>query len=141
MRHLGAEQAPAQLAESSHVAALFGGALELLQLAAVEVEKTQRDAVGMHDKLALGPVNDLGLLDFRLDEHRLPRQRVLRRGERRLVFVAQRKVQHVVERPAQAQSFELARKACRRHPACRIASISTSAPRGSPETPTAARAG
>src|SRR5207237_8111658 len=113
------------------------GALELLQLAAVEVEKAQHQAVGVHHQLAARAEGDLGALDSRLNQDRLARRRLLRRGEGGLVLVAQRQVQDEIEPGAQAEFLE----SCRLHPLCRIASISTTAPRGSPETPTAARAG
>ena len=137
MRHLGAEPAAAHFAEGPHAQALLSRALELLQLAAVEIEKAQHHAVGVHDQLAARPVDDLGPLDLRLDEHRLSGRRAVRCSQRRPVLVAQRQVKHKVEARAQPEPVELARL----HPECRMASISTSAPRGSPETPTAARAG
>src|SRR5205085_8878746 len=137
MRHLDPEPSAAYLAESAHAAALLGGALELLQLAAVEIEKAQHHAVGVHDELAAGPEGDFGLVDARFDEHRLSGWRPLRSGQRGFILVAQRKVQHEIEARAQPEFLECSAL----HPACRMASISTSAPRGSPATPTAAREG
>jgi len=93
-------------------------------------------------------VRDFGFLHPRLHLDRPARRRLAGLREHGLVLVAQRKVEHQVERRAQPQLRQLAlnrlrRLACARrlHPACRIASISTSAPRGRPATPTAARAG
>src|SRR5439155_337341 len=120
-----------------HAQALLSRALELLQLVAVEIEKAQHHAVGVHDQLAARPVGDLGPLDLRLDEHRLSGRRAVRCSQRRPVLVAQRQVKHKVEARAQPEPVELARL----HPECRMASTSTSAPRGNPATPTAARAG
>ena len=141
VRHLGAEPAAAHFAEGAHAQAFFSRALELLQLAAIEIEKAQDHAIGVHDQLAARPVGDFGPLELRLDEHRPSGRRAVRRGQRRPVLVAQRQVKHEVEARAQPELVELACAPRRLHPECRMASISTSAPRGSPETPTAARAG
>ena len=138
MGHLGAEEARAHLAEGAHELALLRGALELLQLARIEMEKAQHQAFGMHDELPLGAVHDLRLEHRCLDAHRPALRRRSGARERRLVLVAQRQVQDEVEARAQPELFELARGL---HPLCRMASISTSAPRGRPATPTAARAG
>src|SRR5437667_5796755 len=122
MRHLGAEPAAAHFAEGPHAQAFLSRALELLQLAAVEIEKAQHHAVGVHDQLAARPVGDLGSLDLRLDEHRLSGRRAVRCSQRRPVLVAQRQVKHKVEARAQPEPVELAGL----HPECRMASISTS---------------
>ena len=130
--------AAAHLAVGAHQPALLGGALELLELARVEMEEAQRKPLRVDHELAAWTEGDFGALDARLHEHGTAREGVLRRGESSLVFVAQRQVQDKIEARAQAQLFELARGL---HPLCRMASISTSAPRGRPATPTAARAG
>src|SRR2546430_17453852 len=101
------------------------------------MKNTAHHAVGGHDQLAGRPVGAPGSLALRLDEPRLSGGRAVRCSQRRPVLVAQRQVKHKVEARAQPEPVELARL----HPECRMASISTSAPRGSPETPTAARAG
>src|SRR5260221_8129198 len=148
MRHLGAEPAAAHFAESAHLQTLVRRALELLQLARIEIEEPQNQALCAHDQLAARAIFDLDAFDPRLDGDRPARGRVARSEDSRLVLVAQRKVQDEIEARPQAELLELKRQplwgrhACLRfHPACRIASISTSAPRGSPATPTATRAG
>ena len=137
MRHLDAEPAAADLAEGAHLATLLDRALELLQLAAVEVEEAKDDAIGMHDQLAPRPEGDFGALDARFNQHGRARRCAIGRRHPGLVLVAVRQVQHEVEARAQPELRE--RRAL--HPACRMASISTSAPRGSPATPMAARDG
>src|SRR5205823_14059259 len=100
-------------------------------------ERAQRRAVGVQRHLAARAGAARGSLAPGLDEHRLSGRRAVRCSQRRRVLVAQRQVKHKVEARAQPEPVELARL----HPECRMASISTSAPRGSPETPIAARAG
>src|SRR4051812_8004890 len=106
MRHLCAEPACAHLAICAHALARLGGALELLELAAVEVEKSQYHAVGVDDQLAARAEGDLGALYRSLDQHWLAGRRVLRIGERRFVLIAQRQVEHEVEPRAQPELFE-----------------------------------
>jgi hypothetical protein len=69
---------------------MLGGALELLELAAVEVEEAQRHALGMHHQLALRAVHHVRAHDARLHQHGLTGGRRLGRNEHRLVLVAQR---------------------------------------------------
>src|SRR2546423_8066775 len=108
----------------------------------MEMEETQHQALGSDDELTLAPEYDAHPLDASFNQRRLAGWRGVRRGKDGLVLVAQRQVQHAIEPRAQPQLLELAgRRGCRLHPACRIASLSTSAPRGRPATPTAARAG
>src|SRR5690349_16665822 len=137
MRHLDTEPATAELAEGAYPAAFFRRALELLQLAAVEVEEAQDHAVGMHHELTARSKGDVGALDPRFDQHRLAWRRPVGRGKLGFVLVAQRQMQHEVEARAQPEL----RKRAAFHPVCRMASISTSAPRGRPATPMAARDG
>jgi hypothetical protein len=106
MRHLGAEEARANLAERPHQQPLVRGALELLELAAVEVEEAQHQAFGVHDQLPLRPVHDLRLQHRGLHAHRPARRRRLRRGEDGFVLVAQRQVQHPIEARAQPELVE-----------------------------------
>src|SRR4051794_23621377 len=138
MGHFGAEEARAHFAVCAHEQALLRGALKLLKLARIEIEKAQHQSLGVHDELPLGAVQDLCFKYLCFDAHRPALRRGLRRGERRLVLVAQGQVQDEVEARAQPEFFELARGL---PPLCRMASISTTAPRGRPATPTAARAG
>ena len=69
MDHLGAEEAGPHFAESAHEQSFVRRALELLQLAAVEIEEAQHQALGVHDELALRAVFDLGIQHARLDQH------------------------------------------------------------------------
>src|SRR2546429_1364761 len=69
MRHLGAEPAAAHFAEGTHAQAFFGRTLELLQLAAIEIEKAQVHAIGVHGQLAARPAGYFGPLELRLDRH------------------------------------------------------------------------
>ena len=101
------------------------------------MKETQHQPLGIHDELALAAEDDGRTLHACLNQHRMPGRRGMNRGEDGLVLVAQRQVQDEVEAGAQPQLLELPGL----HPACRMASISTSAPRGSPATPTAARDG
>ncbi len=137
VRHFGAKQAAANLPEGSHAQAFFYGVLELRKLAVVKVKETQHQPVGVHEELTLAAEYDGRTLHARLDQHRTAGRRAVDGGEHGLVLVAQRQMQHEVEARTQPQLLQLARL----HSACRMASISTSAPRGRPATPTAARDG
>ena len=84
MHHLRAEKAGAHLAEGAHQLPLVGGALELPQLAAVEIQEAQHQAFGVHHELALRPVFHFDLQHARLDLHGLPGRRRVRSGVRRV---------------------------------------------------------
>ena len=75
MGHLGAEPSRAHFAERAHVQALLGGALELLQLAAVEVEEAQCQrlafALGVHQQLTPGAIGHLDAPHRGLHQDRL----------------------------------------------------------------------
>ena len=137
MRHLHAEQSTPHFAERAHVASLLDGALERVQLKVAEAEEFEDQALGVHDQLAAAAVGDLRAIHARVDQRVPARWHVPRPEHFRFVLVAQRQVQDEVEARTQPQLLQLARL----HPACRMASISTSAPRGRPATPTAARDG
>ena len=106
MRHFRAEKARAHFAERAHPQALLGGALELLELAAVEVEKAQHQALGMHYELPLRSIHDLCFQNLGLDAHRLPCRRRVGRRKEGLVLVAQRQVEHEVEARAQPELLQ-----------------------------------
>src|SRR6185312_10649744 len=153
------------LAEEPH--ALPGG--ELLHLARIEMEEAHPElalAIGeLHDQRAASAVLDLRFDHARLDQHRLSGARLGERREPGLVLVAQRQVQHQVEPGAHAELLQARVEGGLRlcvsgprgggtvagpggdlhapgeAPRYRMASISTSAPRGSEATPTATRAG
>ena len=137
VRHFGAKQAATNLAEGSHVPALLYGLLELRELARAKVKETQHHPLGIHQELAVAAENDGGALNARLHQHRTAGRCGVDWGDDGLVLVAQRQVQDEVEAGTQPQLLELPGL----HPACKMASISTSAPRGRPATPTAARDG
>ena len=107
------------------------------KLARAKVKEAQHQPLGIHDELALTAENDGGALHARLYQHGTAGRRGVDRSEDGLVLVAQRQMQDEVEAGSQPQLLELPGL----HPACRMASISTSAPRGKPATPTAARDG
>ena len=164
MHHLVAEESRPHLAEEPH--ALSGG--ELLHLARVEVQEPDPQlalAVGeLHHQRAPSAVLHLRVHHRRLDQHRLSRARIGERGEPRLVLVAQRQVECQVQLRADAELLEARVEGGLRSSLCgpgggavagaggdlhapgadprsMMASISTSAPRGSEATPTATRAG
>jgi len=78
--HLGAEEPRAHLAERAQQPALLGGALELLELAAPEIEEAQHQAFGVDEELAPRAVDHLGAQYPRLDLDRRARRRLLRIG-------------------------------------------------------------
>ena len=137
VRHLRAEQSAANLAEGPYVQALLYGLFELLELGVAEVEEAQHQPFGVHDELPLTAKKDRRALYTRLHQYWVPGWGRVKRSKDCLVLVAQRQMQDEVEPGSQSQLVELRAF----HPACRMASISTSAPRGSPATPTAARDG
>src|SRR4029079_17106948 len=117
---------------------------ELLALRWIEVEEAQREAFRVHDELAPRPECHFGAQHARLHEHRLPGRRRGERREHRLVLVAHRQMQHQLCPAVDAELRELLcgpGSELALQPAYRIASISTSAPRGRLATPTAARDG
>src|SRR5437588_269402 len=130
-----AEQSAADLAEGPHVQALLYGLFELIELRVAEVEEAQHQSFGVHDELPLTTEKDRRALYARLHQYWVSGRGRVKRSKDCLVLVAQRQMQDEVERGSQSQLVELRGF----HPACRVASISTSAPRGSPATPTAAR--
>ena len=137
VRHFGSEQAATHLAEGSHMQALLHGLIELRELAVAKVEEAQHQPLGIHHELALAAENDGGALHAGLHQHGTAGRRSVDGGEDGLVLIAQRQMQDEIEAGSQPQLLELSGL----HPACRMASISTSAPRGRPATPTAARDG
>src|SRR5207302_8267266 len=122
VRHFGAKQAAANLAEDSHVQAFLDGLLELRELARAKMKETQHQPLGIHHELALAAEDDGGALHARLYQHRTAGRRGVDWGEDGLVLVAQRQMQDEVEAGSQPQLLELPGL----HPACRMASISTS---------------
>jgi hypothetical protein len=106
VRHLGAEEAGAHFPVCAHELLLLDGALELLQLARIEVEEAQHEAFGVHHELPARTVGDFGAQDRRLDEDRPGGRCVPGRGEPRLVLVAQRQVQDVIEALPQPEGRE-----------------------------------
>ena len=144
MHHLGAEKPRTNLAVGAHQQAFVRRALKCFQLAAVEVQEPQHQALGMDHQLALGPVGDIRTLNARFDQHRLAGGCEFRRGKPGFILVAVRKMQGEVIRRTQAELGELFcdhRRGFALQPAYRMQSISTSAPRGRLATPTAAREG
>ena len=161
MDHLAAEEARAHFAEGAHPRPCH----ESLGLAGIEVVEPQHHfaarVLDAAHELAPRPVHDFARAHRALDLHRLPRWRVGDRRNARFVFVAQRQVQHEVEfaqhaefgelrpqRGISGQALIVSRRRCGRfrlaaalHASTSIASASTTAPRGSSATPTAARAG
>src|SRR6185295_9853402 len=108
MHHLRAEPAAAQLAERAYSLPLLYCALELLQLAAVEIVEAQHQPLGMDDELPARAKGDLGAFDASFDLQRLAGNGRVGTAEDGLVLVAQRQVQDKVEAPAQSQLLELA---------------------------------
>src|SRR6202521_820874 len=153
MHHLVAEEAGPDLAEEAHALAL----LELLHLARIEIEEAHPQvflAVGeLQHEGSPRAVLHLGCHDLGLHQHGGAGLRILQRRELRLVFVAQRHVQHEVRPGADAELLEARGERRAREyrgrrqrplvsaPRWMTASISTSAPRGREATPMAARAG
>ena len=107
MHHLRAEKAAPHLAVGADPPPFIGGALELLELAAVEIEEAQHQAIGVDHQLAPRPVGDVSTLDARFHLDRLSFGCVIWRGELRLVLVPVRQVQDEVARRAQAELGEL----------------------------------
>src|SRR5438105_13578219 len=101
------------------------------------MEEFQDQAFGVHDELSAAAVGELRAIDARVDQHVAAGWHLPGRDDLRLVLVALRQMQDEVEARTKPQLLQLAGF----HPACRMASISTSAPRGRPATPTAARDG
>src|SRR5436853_538282 len=134
MHHL----AQTRLAECAHQLLVLYGALEGSNLTLMKMKEPQDERpLCVDDELALASEDNRYALHARLNERRLARRRRVHRRQDRLVLVAQRQVQDQVEAATQPQLLHLAGL----HSACRMASISTSAPRGRPATPTAARDG
>ena len=141
------------LAEGPDTQAILDRSLELFQLAGIEVKKPQCERRlprhHMHNQLATRPIRDLGPQHFPLDEDRRIKGSLIRRRQGGFVLVAHRQMQDEVQPRPDAELFELFCKPRRSlpsglrsfHPAKRIASISTSAPRGRLATPIATRAG
>ena len=157
MHHFRPEKALADFAEEAQRAAAVASRFELLRLTAVEVEEAQHQfatagALVMHprDQLAArtelhGDIDDAG---FHL--HRFAPGRFRQCVADGFVLVTQRQVEDEIVVAGEPQLAELFRQRRRRldpvrsgHycPRTMTASASTSAPRGSEATPTAARAG
>src|SRR5687767_14001075 len=141
MRHLGAKKAAAHFAELTQKATAFSGPLELLELAAVEVEEAQHQSLGVHHQLPARTERDLGALHARFNQHGRSRWRRLKRREHGLVLVAQWQMQHTVEARAQPELAEaffdrrLNRRAgSRRSPRARRAAGPTRRPRRARDT-------
>src|SRR4029079_9690411 len=153
---LVAEEAGTHFAEEAHVPARR----KLLHLARIEIQEPHPEIrrilpgvpnlLGrffdqLHDQRAPRTVLHLGIDDVGLDQDRDAGARLFKRGEARLVLVAQRQMQREVELRADRELLEARGERGLRgvggHPRCITASISTAAPRGSEATPTAARAG
>ena len=163
MDHLVAEEARPHLAEQPHARA--GG--ERFRLALVEVEEAREERAArvahLDHELPARPEGDVARDHLALDERRRAVPGRVDRRKHCLVLVAQRQVEDEVEVGPDPEFRELRlqrglrRRAClaggaiargaqcahpsRPQPSTRIASASTSAPRGSAATPTAARLG
>src|SRR5688572_31172543 len=103
MRHLGPAGSAPDLPECPRALSLGEPRLET----GVEMKKPQGQqaaaVLDMADELAAAPELDAGLDDIALDQHRLPHRGFTDSVEPRLVVVAQREVQHQVERAQDAQ--------------------------------------
>ncbi len=107
VHHLRAEETGTDFAEGAHQLRLFCRALKLAQLAAVEIQEAQHQALGVHHELPLRPVLHFGLQHARFDLHRRARGRGIDRRQTGFILVAVRQVQHQVLRRAQAELGEL----------------------------------
>ena len=118
MNHLRTKKAVANFAEKPHRSPVIAGTFQLLDLAAVEIEKPQyefaarigntRDQLASRAKLYRN-VEHLGL-----DLHRRASRRRGDLRHRRFVLVTNRQMQHKIVAPKQAQLVELSLKGWRR---------------------------
>jgi len=144
VHHLRAEESRAHFAKSAHPLAFIRRTLELLLLAAVEVEEAQHEPFGVHHQLPLRAEFHFHLVHPSLDQHGLAGRCRIRRREAGFVFVAMRQMQREIVLRPQAELGKLLFDRGRwffLQPAYRMQSISTSAPRGRLATPIAAREG
>jgi len=155
MDHLEAVETVPNLAEDPQPAPGRTGRFKCPLLAAVKADEAQRENAATritdsdHELTPRRP-SDGEVEYLRLDEHGSPRSRPGDGGNAGLVFVAQRQMQDEILTPLEPDPAEpiaerwrsVDRIRCRHQPPTTItASASTSAPRGSAATPTAARAG
>jgi len=111
MDHLAAEEAAPDLAEDPQLAALVPGRFQLLDLTAVEIEEAQpqfpRVVLAAGHQLAPGAELDGDVGDPHLHLHRLVPGRLIDRHHRRLVLVAQGKMQQQIVARVQPQLAQL----------------------------------
>ncbi len=151
MHHLQTEKAAAYLAHETEART----GLEQLDVAGIEVEEADAEDIAAvvadrHGEHAARAIGDTDFVDRGLHLCGEAGAQNTDRGDAGFVFPAQRQVQHQIGVAGEAQLRELVgeRRTYRNRKCSRsvqittmIASASTSAPRGSAATPTAARAG
>jgi hypothetical protein len=101
MRHLGAEPAESHFSESTNQQPVGVRALELLELAGIEIEEAQAERSvagrGMHHELATGAVRDFGAHNPCLDLDGFSTRCPVERSEPGFILVPHRQMENKIK--------------------------------------------